>query len=652
MRKAIVLIILLFATFTQAQEISVASFKMLENDLTANTTGTIEHDQNGEIAALIKVVSPEQGFVFDGGMVGIVKAKQEVGEVWVYVPHGIKRITVKHPTLGVLRDYYFPVPIEKARTYEMKLTTGRVETIVTHTVNKQFVMFNVKPVDAVVELNDEVLIVDGEGYAEKSMPLGTYNYRVSCANYQTEAGQITVTKDSKAEVNVTLRPNVGCIKLDGAEEYHGAHVFVDNERVGQLPLLVPDKKAGEHSVKVVKPLYKTYTQQVNVAAGDTVNVDVEMVANFAKVTVLSSDEQGEIWIDGKKMAVGKWEGALEIGEYKVEVKKDGHQPVTDVLSIYDHTERTFRLGAPRKLFTSVEISSRPSKAKVSIDGELVGETPLVKSDILVGEHVITFERSGYASVEKKVELKANTDNQVMAELVKSEATSTEPAKSEPVKEEKPMEEEKPVKEKAPAKAKDEAKVDEKGRNWRILLGANLASAYDPLYMGAEVGFSIGGFSLLTTVEHHDMGEYVYYPNKNNYLAGGQGIPGSIELLRFTARVGYSIPLGKHVLITPQVGMVTGSSCVSGGEYLRGDIIDWEEMESGKHYNNKVLAPDVDYTQMNQEIYDFVEGELGGLVVGVRFEVNVPKSRFGLHFTPEYFRESGGFAFGGGIVIRL
>ena len=142
-RNVILIYVLFLPLIVKAQNISVASFKLLENDLTANTTGTTERDQNGEVAALIKVVTTEQGFVFDGGMTGIVKTKQGVGEIWVYVPHGIRRITVQHPQLGVLRDYYFPISIEIGKTYEMKLTTGKVETIVTRSINKQFVIFNV-----------------------------------------------------------------------------------------------------------------------------------------------------------------------------------------------------------------------------------------------------------------------------------------------------------------------------------------------------------------------------------------------------------------------------------------------------------------------------------------------------------------------------
>ena len=144
MRKVVLFIFCFCVSAIGAQNISVSSFKLLDSDLTANTTGTMERDQNGEVAALIKVVTSEQGFAFDGGMVGVTKTKQMTGEIWVYVPHGIKKISIMHDKLGVLRDYYFPIAIEKARTYELVLTTGKVETVVNRTASKQYVTFTVQ----------------------------------------------------------------------------------------------------------------------------------------------------------------------------------------------------------------------------------------------------------------------------------------------------------------------------------------------------------------------------------------------------------------------------------------------------------------------------------------------------------------------------
>ena len=397
-----------------AQGISVESFRLLENDLTANTHGTMEKDFNGETAALIKVMTTEQGFVFDGGMVGIVKVRQEVSEVFVYVPHGIKKMSIKHPQLGMIRDYYFPVSIEKARTYEMRLTTGKVETIVTRSAGKQYVMFNITPTNAIVELDGMPLeLVDG--YAEKSMAYGTYDYRVSCADYHTEAGKLTVSAAGKVEKNISLRPNFGWIDVQGRSEYHGAQVYLDNKHIGQLPLKSDAVKSGTYQVKVLKALYKPFEQQVTVTDNNTTTLNVALVPNFANIT-LTTDAESEIWIDGRQRGKGQCTLNLELGEYTVEVKRPSHRTVSDVIHVAELTDRTVQLSSPTPIYGVLDISSSPSRATVLVDGEEKGQTPLILNDVLVGSRKITLKKEGYEPYEKTMTLTEDADNTLTATL--------------------------------------------------------------------------------------------------------------------------------------------------------------------------------------------------------------------------------------------
>ena len=105
--------ILLFAAILSmvlgayAQQISVKSFRALPTDMDARQNYPLK-DQNGEVCAIIKVVTTEKGFTFDIGTLGITKTEQKASEIWVYVPHGAKRISVFHDKLGQLRDYIFP----------------------------------------------------------------------------------------------------------------------------------------------------------------------------------------------------------------------------------------------------------------------------------------------------------------------------------------------------------------------------------------------------------------------------------------------------------------------------------------------------------------------------------------------------------------
>ncbi|MBQ9677207.1 MAG: PEGA domain-containing protein [Prevotella sp.] len=134
MRKVLLLFFTIIISLSaKADGISVVSFKLLDKDLTANTYGTKRIDQNGETAALIKIVTPEQDFTFNGGSLGIVATENKKGEIWLYVPRQAQKLTITHQSFGVLREYHYPIPVQGGRTYEMLLDIGigRYVTITT-----------------------------------------------------------------------------------------------------------------------------------------------------------------------------------------------------------------------------------------------------------------------------------------------------------------------------------------------------------------------------------------------------------------------------------------------------------------------------------------------------------------------------------------
>lgn len=100
-----------------AQKFGVARFRVMPNDISAYIHPM--RDLNGEACALIKVVGSKD-FAFSTPL-GIVKRVDEVGEVWLYVPHGTRLLTVKHPRWGVLRDYCLDPAAESRLTYELVL---------------------------------------------------------------------------------------------------------------------------------------------------------------------------------------------------------------------------------------------------------------------------------------------------------------------------------------------------------------------------------------------------------------------------------------------------------------------------------------------------------------------------------------------------
>ena len=208
MKRLIAFILQTFCVIVmQAQNLAVQSFRMDETDLTANTAGTTVIDQNGNKCALIKVETTLRGFTFDAGTLGVVKTENHVGEVWLYVPEGVKRLSIFHEDYMPIRDYDLGMMLRRARTYVLRLSASQQQAA-EEAPTSQFVIFQVSPANATIELNGETLPVHN-GSATKMMPFGSYDYRVQAPDYMPQAGKVVVDDPKQPHVVSALLKREG-----------------------------------------------------------------------------------------------------------------------------------------------------------------------------------------------------------------------------------------------------------------------------------------------------------------------------------------------------------------------------------------------------------------------------------------------------------
>lgn len=508
MKRYCLLFLLLYAFFgAMAQSISVKSFKALPMDLTASSLEGKRIDQNGDVAALIKVVTNATGFVFEGGTLGIVDTKQETGEVWVWVPRASRKITIKHPKLGVLRSYVYPVEIEAERTYEMVLTTAKIETVFVDEVNEQFLMFRITPYDALLEVNEQVWPVSDDGIARKLVDFGSYTYRVQAQNYHPYAGVVEVNDPDETQiVTINLDPDYGWIAVAGDGNLQGASVFVDNAYIGRAPCKSEAVKSGKHVVRIVKEMYSTYSETVTVTDNETLNLAPELTADFAHVT-LQVDADAEIWVNDEKKGVRTWSGDLPSGTYRIECKQSNHETTSTKMEITKQMNgQVIRLDVPLPFKGSLVVESKPDMVDLYIDNEFVGQTPKLINDIVIGQHELKLTKEGYKEYTGSIIVKKN------------ERTQVEP-KLEALPKPKPKKGEKPKKTK-PVPVIDSIKMQGKKSVW--FATANVAYSLAPQ---ASFGFSVGQvkrfgwfFSAMSNFGFKAM-QYNYTADANGYVDG-------------------------------------------------------------------------------------------------------------------------------------
>lgn len=417
MKRITVLLFLMLPLFAAAQ-IAVADFSINLRDQDANNEATKVIDDNGDVCALIKIETTQKGFSFDGGTVGVAKVDDsQVGEIWVWVPAGLRRLTIKHQQLGVLRDYYFPMQLQKGRTYIMKLVTGSVETVVQQKSSTQWLVLNFEPKDAMVEVDGD--IVDcSNGIYKKMLPIGEHNVRVSARNYHTDAAKVMLTESETGKLTISLKPAFGWIEITGPS---GATVFIDNGKIGEAPVKSRPLPSGKHDVRVTKENWLPYREQVLVNDNTVTTVSPQLTANFVTVT-LKTGNNGEIWVNGEKRGEGSVSVDLSPGEYTFESRKASHRPQSIARTITLSYSGTIEIPSPVAIVGNLSVDVEPVGAKIYIDGTYAGESPMMRNGILVGKHTIKASYGNLQDEVKNVDIEEGKTSEVSMTLSKPKPT--------------------------------------------------------------------------------------------------------------------------------------------------------------------------------------------------------------------------------------
>lgn len=257
---------------TAQNKIQVTSFQRMETDITARITAP-QRDQNGEICALIRIVTTEKDFMFEPDALGIVARENKPGEIWLYVPRGVRRISIMHEKYGVLRNYFYPDLIEKATVYEMELSAGDEAKEMAVDTNMQLVVMRPEPAIADIYVDDEKMPTE-KGLFTATMKKGTHTYRVEAPMYAPEAGIIDLGSEQKI-MSVALKPRFGYLEVFSLPE-QDAKVYIDNELAGETPYKSDRMPLKDYQVRVEKEFFFTMDSTIVITAGETSSLTFKM----------------------------------------------------------------------------------------------------------------------------------------------------------------------------------------------------------------------------------------------------------------------------------------------------------------------------------------------------------------------------------------
>ena len=181
-----------------AQELTIKSFKLAENDISAQTQS--RKDLNDRNCALVKVqlvgaISEVEG--------NVVKPLVKHGnETWVYMTQGSRQ-------LKLLTQNYLPVMVTFADYGVEKLQSNRTYVLVmTKPMNsvelqKQTLTIRYTPSSATV-LVDNKMVRGSNGVAKTTLLVGQHSFVVACDGYESEEGMVKLKASAPSDLQIRL----------------------------------------------------------------------------------------------------------------------------------------------------------------------------------------------------------------------------------------------------------------------------------------------------------------------------------------------------------------------------------------------------------------------------------------------------------------
>lgn len=229
-------------------------------------------------------------------------------------------------------------------------------------------ILRINEADAKVTLDDVVL---GTTPIAKSprVPAGLHSIKVAKSGYVDAEQVVKVAGGAPTTVEITLSPRIDRGHLVVREASGESLVLtIDGEERGPLPW-EGDIPAGNHEVRARGARAAAPTRGVLVTANG--RTEIVLVASPLKspVEIRTADSKGTIYVDGKPVADGHFQGEIPIGTHTFAIARDG----------YERYERTVSVSEDQSFREVVALTAVPPRVGADKDST-------AKADVLDGTY--------------------------------------------------------------------------------------------------------------------------------------------------------------------------------------------------------------------------------------------------------------------------
>ncbi len=181
---------------------------------------------------------------------------------------------------------------------------------------------------------------------------------------------------------------------------------------------------GTYQFKFAKEGFETLTKIVDISQADK-NIDISLEVGESEekfsppglVIIESQPEEASVSLNGLRVGLTPYQGSHFPGKYTITIEKDLFYPETATFNLASN--QTLRLAKYelRPKYGLISIKSNPPGARIILDDQVLGKTPLLETRLESGQHQLSLELDTYQKVTKSFEIQDGDEVDISQDLI-------------------------------------------------------------------------------------------------------------------------------------------------------------------------------------------------------------------------------------------
>lgn len=207
---------------------------------------------------------------------------------------------------------------------------------------------------------------------------GKHTVSLQAPGFATLQRELEIGADRHQQFELVMTRLPGKLQVILSESIESvAQVIINGQAVAELPDLVDNLPAGEHTVTVDAPLYRPVSQTVLIRGkGQTESMTVKLDPAWAEYQFSSTPAGANLSVDDRQIGETPLRVKLEEGLRSVRIKAKGYKVFEREVGVVAEQDLEIPNIVLEPADGVIAINSSPSDAAVVLNGEYRGVTPL------------------------------------------------------------------------------------------------------------------------------------------------------------------------------------------------------------------------------------------------------------------------------------